>query len=140
MRRYIIITITAFAILFMSGCEEKNHTSKIEGNIDEIDVVTSISSTRLKPMGNSVEIYWSYSEDVSSYILEYGTKEGGLDESITLSGDTLSYKVINLDEDTSYIFRLTTIFKDDTKIHSDILEAKTSTVHKIQQSDEGAGI
>jgi len=135
MRRYIIITITAFAILFMGGCGDRTNS-----NTESMDVETSLSSVRVKPTDNTIEIYWDYSDGVKGYILEFGEKNRGLEESVTLSADTTSYKAVNLQEDTNYIFRLTTLFKDDTKRYSDILQAKTSTQNKIYQSDEGAKI
>jgi len=89
---------------------------------------------------NSLEVYWSAQEGVKYYILEYGAKDSGFTDSITLNDNVTRYKIDNLQNGEVYIFRLTEVFENGEKKTSDVFEAKTGTSEEITNSDSGPAV
>jgi len=133
----IIVTISFLFIGCGGGDSSLSQTADVSSA--QISAKTILNSN-ISKNNDYIEVYWDANKDAESYILEYGEKDTGLSESVTLDKDTTRYKVEGLDSDTIYIFRLTTVLNDNTKIYSDTLEVKTGTTDKIVKSDNGPGM
>lgn len=138
--RYLFMIITVFIIFIMTGCGDGEESSQI-GPISTTTPAISVSAEiKTKIDDNTIEVYWKFNEDVNSYILEYGSKEDGFTNQITLDKQTTEYKVSDLQNDTIYIFRVTSVFDDGSQSVSNTIEVKTATLNQLIQNDSGPKI
>ena len=140
--RYLFMIITVFIIFIMTGCGNGEESSQI-GPITPTTTTTAISVSaeiKTKIDNNTIKVYWKFNEDVNAYILEYGTKKNGFSNQITLDKYTTDYKVSNLQNDTIYIFRVTSVFEDASQSVSNTIEVKTATTNQLIQNDSGPKI
>jgi len=139
MKNKYIMTLVTILTLWIAGCS--NGTNNSSSSYVEETVETPPLATAMEIKANidndTIKLYWNFNEDVKSYVLEFGDKESGLSDHIALDTQVTSYTMTNLDEDHVYLFRLVSIFNDDTMSESNIIEVKTATTQQLVQNDTG---
>jgi hypothetical protein len=139
MQSKYILVITAIFVFFIMGCNGGGDSSKTEKSIEmpETPSVSQSMEIKTKVKDATVEVYWKFNENVKSYILDFGDKESGLNEHISLDRKTTHYKMSNLVEGETYLFRLVSIFYNGKLSTSKVIEAKIGKKDRLLQIDNG---
>lgn len=129
----IVFIISTMVIL--GGCGE-DETFKTEESIKTAPNYSSIN-IKSKISDNKIDVYWDFNNNVKSYLLEFGSKENGFNEKITLKSDVTNYKITNLEYNQVYIFKLTALFTDVDKKESKVIQVKIASKDDLSQVDNG---
>jgi hypothetical protein len=134
MKKYLIIIL----LILFTGCGGGNSSS--EQNTASGVVVQKINMDVDFLGDNSISLHWVVPNNVRSYVLEYGIKGMGLDKSISLNSNISRYRFNDLDSNTTYSFRLITLYNDGKESSSEILNVKINPDENTFKSDIGPKI
>ena len=135
--KYIIWIIT-LTILLIQGCNSNNQNILINEDTPIGDSTNKDIYLKSEILNNAIKIEWNSYKNVKKYRLEYGPKDFGFIESVTLSSHDICYTIEDIEPNTIYMVKLTIIYNGNIVAISKFLQIKTAKSNDIQyQKDDG---